>query len=370
MIGVYDATGMLGRLVTARFDRVGAPTMLIGASQTALAELTSSPTPRPTAVAAINDAAALERALEGCSVLVNCAPARESGERLVRAALDAGIHYVDASGGQEHIRTMFEKYDEEATQCDVAVVPALGFGNAIGDCLAHLAAQSRQPATSVVIAYAINAAASGMRSWTAATTTAGREFVYRDGSWRSVPLEFDRAWFDFPAPIGRQQMSRYGSGEVITVPHHVKTQSVSTLITTTSLCPYPALLPVFPVIRPVIGAVRRSPVRAIFSMVAAALTGARSSTVRGGATTAAPPADTSFVVVAEVHAASGSVGRAVASGGNAYETTAAILAQGAVWLAGGSVVAGVHSAATAFEPHALLDALAGEGVSWSVASVA
>jgi len=370
MIGVYDATGMLGRLVTARFDRVGAPTMLIGASQTALAELTSSPTPRPTAVAAINDAAALERALEGCSVLVNCAPARESGERLVRAALDAGIHYVDASGGQEHIRTMFEKYDEEATQCDVAVVPALGLGNAIGDCLAHLAAQSRQPATSVVIAYAINAAASGMRSWTAATTTAGREFVYRDGSWRSVPLEFDRAWFDFPAPIGRQQMSRYGSGEVITVPHHVKTQSVSTLITTTSLCPYPALLPVFPEIRPVIGAVRRSPVRAIFSMVAAALTGARSSTARGGATTAAPPADTSFVVVAEVHAASGSVGRAVASGGNAYETTAAILAQGAVWLAGGSVVAGVHSAATAFEPHALLDALAGEGVSWSVASVA
>jgi hypothetical protein len=183
-------------------------------------------------------------------------------------------------------------------------------------------------------------------------------------------LEFDRAWFDFPAPIGRQQMSRYGSGEVITVPHHVKTQSVSTLITTTSLCPYPALLPVFPVIRPVIGAVRRSPVRAIFSMVAAALTGARSNTARGGATTAAPPADTSFVVVAEVHAASGSVGRAVASGGNAYETTAAILAQGAVWLAGGSVVAGVHSAATAFEPHALLDALAGEGVSWSVASVA
>jgi len=368
MIGVYDGTGMLGRLVTARFDRVGAPTMLIGASQTALAGVSSSATARPTAVAAINDSAALERALGGCSVLVNCAPARESGERLVRAALDAGIHYVDAAGGQEHIRTLFEKYDEEATQCDVAVVPALWFGNAIGDCLAHLAAQSRQPATSVVIAYAINAEARGMRRWTAATTTAGREFVYRDGSWRSVPLEFDRAWFEFPAPIGRQQMSRYGSGEVITVPHHVNTQSVSTLITTTALCPYPALLPVFPMIRPVIGAVRRSSMRAIFSMVAAALTGVRSST--RGAATAASANDTHFVVVADVHAASGSVGRAVASGGNVYETTAALLTQGAVWLAGGSVVAGVHSAATAFEPHALLDALASEGVSWSVASVA
>src|SRR5215831_16467170 len=254
MIGVYDATGMLGRLVTAWFDRVGVPTVLIGPSQTALAGLPSSGTPRPTAVASAKDSAALERALDGCRVLVNCAPPRAAGERLVRAALDAGIHYVDAAGGQDHVRGIFEKYDEEATQCDVAVVPALGFGNAIGDCLAHLAAQSRQPATSVVIAYAINTDGSGMPPWTAATTTVGREFVYRDGSWRSVPLEFDRAWFDFPDPIGRQQMSRYGSGEVITVPHHVKTQSVSTLITTTTLCRYPAFVRVFPMIRPVIGA--------------------------------------------------------------------------------------------------------------------
>jgi short subunit dehydrogenase-like uncharacterized protein len=370
MIGVYDATGMLGRLVTARFDRLGAPTMLIGRSQTALAALTSSRTPRPTAVALMNDAAALERALDGCSVLVNCAPARTSGERLVRAALDAGIHYVDAAGGQDHIRSIFEKYDEEATQCDVAIVPALGFGNAIGDCLAHLAAQSRQPAASVIVAYAIDSKASGMKAWTAATTTGGREFVYRDGSWRSVPLEFDHAWFEFPAPIGRQRVLRYGSGEVITVPHHIKTQSVSTLITTTSLCPYPALLPVFPVIRPVIRMVRRSRIRAMFSMVSAALTGARSDRTRSAVATAPPPHDPQFIVVAEVHAASGSIGRAIASGGDVYETTAAILAQGALWLAGGSVVAGVHSAATAFEPHALLDALAGAGVTWSLASVA
>ena len=71
------------------------------------------------------------------------------------------------------------------------------------------------------------------------------------------------------------------------------------------------------------------------------------------------------MVVAEVHAVSGSVGRAAASGGNFHEVTAAILAQGALWLSAGSVVAGVHSPATAFEPHALLDALASEGVTWA-----
>jgi short subunit dehydrogenase-like uncharacterized protein len=290
----------------------------------------------------------------------------------VRAALDAGIHYLDAAGDQQHIRRVFEQYDAEATQCDVAVVPALGFDYAIGDCLAHLAAQAHEPATTIVIAYAIEGSpdtGSGLR--TSATTTAGPEVVYRDGQWRTVPLEIDRAWFEFPQPVGRRQMSRYGSGEVITVPRHVKTQSVNTLITSTSLCPYPVLLPVFPVIRPVAGLLRRTPARAIFRMVAAAFGGARAGgdgqTSATQAAAAASPHgdDRRFMIVAEAHAQSGSIGRAAASGGNVHQVTAAVLAQGALWLAQGSVVAGVHSPATAFEPHALLDALANDGVTWS-----
>jgi short subunit dehydrogenase-like uncharacterized protein len=359
MIGIYGANGTLGRLVTARLECVGAPTRLIGRSQGGLADLVPPGTSRPTAIASIDDAAALERALEGCSVLVNCTPAAASGERLVRAALDAGIHYVDAAREQRHIRNVFEKYDEEATQCDVAVVPALGFEYAIGDCLTHLAAQSHQPARTVVIAYAIEGSAvSGTR--VRAVTTTGPDVVYRDGRWRSVPFEFDRAWFEFPDPLGRRQMSRYGSGEVITVPHHVQTQSVITFITSTSLCPYPALLPVFPVIRPIAHLLRRTPGRSIVGTIAAALGGSRSRT-----TTNLPRDDRRFLVVVEVHALSGSIGHAVASGGSAYEVTAAILAQGARWLAGGSVVAGVHSPATAFEPDALLNSLASVSVKWS-----
>ena len=373
MIGVYGATGMLGRLVTARIDRAGAPATLIGRSQARLSSLTSPGGSRHTAVAAIDDTAALERAVEGCSVLVNCAPAEASGERLIRAALDAGIHYVDAACEQHHIRRVFEKYDDEATQCDVAVVPALGFDYAIGDCLAHLAAQAHQPATTVVIAYAIDGSSvtsSGRRA--TAMTNDGPEVVYRDGRWRAVPLEIDREWFEFPQPVGRRQMSRYGSGEVITVPRHVKTRSVSTLITSTSVCPYPVLLPVFPIIRPVAGLLNRTPARGILRMVAAAFGGTRSSAereasaIRAAASEASPHGDDRrFMVVAEAHAHSGSIGRAAAIGSNFHQVTAAILAQGALWLAEGSVVAGVHSPATAFEPHALLDSLASDGVTWS-----
>jgi short subunit dehydrogenase-like uncharacterized protein len=365
MIAVYGATGTLGRLVTARLDRAEVPAVLIGRSRDRLASLPASECSARKAVAAIEDPAAIERALEGCSVLVSCAPAGATGDRLVRAALDAGIHYVDAATEQHHIRKIFEHYDEEATQCDVAVVPGLGFDYAIGDCLAHLAAQSHQPANTVVIAYALEGSAVNGNG------AGGREVVYRGGRWRAVPLEIDRGWFEFPKPIGRRQMSRYGSGEVITVPRHVKTRSMNTLITSASVCPYPVLLPVFPVLRPVVGLLRSAPVRAIVGVASAVLGGSRSTSAEPPA--AAPPAamtapsgeDRSFTVVAEVHAASGSVGRATASGGNFHQVTAAILAQGALWLSAGSVVAGVHSPATAFEPHALLDALAGDGVTWA-----
>jgi hypothetical protein len=111
---------------------------------------------------------------------------------------------------------------------------------------------------------------------------------------------------------------------------------------------------------------RRTPARAIFSMVAAVLGGSRKTAHPTDNMNVTPPHDDRrFMVAAEVHAVSGSIGRAVATGGNFHDVTAAILAQGALWLAAGSVVAGVHSAATAFEPHALLDSLAADGVVWS-----
>jgi short subunit dehydrogenase-like uncharacterized protein len=193
--------------------------------------------------------------------------------------------------------------------------------------------------------------------------------VFRDGRWRPVPLEIDKSWFTFPDPVGRRQMSRYGSGEVITVPRHVKTQTVSTLITSTSLCPYPVLLPAWPVLRPLVGLVRRTPARAVLGFAAGMLGKSRSEQAGtdGGIAETAPAqaADRRFMIAVEVHSTDGSTGRAVAAGRHSEEVTAATVAQAALWLDQGSVVAGVHSAATAFEPHALLDSLSGVGVTWS-----
>jgi short subunit dehydrogenase-like uncharacterized protein len=325
------------------------------------------------AVAPIEDAAALGRALEGCAAVVNCAPAAACGDRLLYAALDTHAHYVDAAGEQHHIQRLFDAFGDEAGRRGIAIVPACGFDYAIGDCLAKLAARDCEPAAEIVIAYCIEGSdVSGNSAQNAANAPVAPEVVYRAGRWRPVPFELDRGAFDFPAPFGRRQMSRYGSGEVITVPRHTRTREVRTLITTTSLCPHPALLPVFPVLRPAIGLARRTPGARDLLRLAASLAARRGSPApTAPAESAAHPATVPtvdpgrrFVVAAEAKGLDGSAGRATAVGGDFHTITAALLAYAAVSLVS-SRASGVFSPATAFPPDALLDALAPLGVTWS-----
>jgi len=70
-------------------------------------------------------------------------------------------------------------------------------------------------------------------------------------------------------------------------------------------------------------------------------------------------------VLARVRAPGGRGARATASGYDAYGTTAAVAAIGAEWLlAGRATRTGVMTPAQAFDPRALLDALAPAGLSW------
>src|SRR5712692_3123568 len=115
-IGVYGATGVLGRLVTRRLAHLGAETVLAGRNRKALEQMSAATPAARVAVAAVDDAASLERSLDGCGVVVNCAPAWASGDRIVRVAIDGGLHYVDAEGEQHQIGRLFETLSDEAAR--------------------------------------------------------------------------------------------------------------------------------------------------------------------------------------------------------------------------------------------------------------
>src|SRR5579884_488668 len=157
-IAVYGATGRLGRAVVAELAAANAAVTVVGRSGDAVARLAETDAMLQRAAADARDPAALSRAFAGCGVLVNCAPAAACGDALVRAAIAAPMHYVDAAGEQAFIRRIFEDFGRAAAESGAAIVPAMGFDYAIGDCLARLAASGHEPLDELLVAYSIEGA--------------------------------------------------------------------------------------------------------------------------------------------------------------------------------------------------------------------
>jgi len=276
-----------------------------------------------------------------------------AAERLIEASVAAGSAYLDAVGEQAVIRRTVERHEH----APVAVVPAMGFDYAIGDCIARLAASGLEPLRELVIAYALSGSGVSRDAAGATPGEAGEEVVFSDGRWEPPPGGIRRAGFSFPPPLGRQTMQRYGSGEVITVPRHTDTARVTSLITASTWAPHPAMVGLMPYLRPVAAAVRRSPLRGALRI--AANGEAREPDRELDRDTAR------FTIAAVAYGEDGSVGRGLVEGRDFYGLTAASLALGARLIAENDVT-GARSAATAFDPAAFLGALDGFWLEWRV----
>jgi short subunit dehydrogenase-like uncharacterized protein len=361
-IAVYGASGTLGRLVSRALAAHGVHLRLGGRDPHKLEAAAASLGPDVRWRAApLNAGPALRELLESCSVVVNAGPTGSGTHELLAAALDVGVHYIDASGAQGHIREIFERYGAAAERRGVALVPAFGFDYALGDSLACLVARDHQPAREVVIAYAIEGSeVSGNSLRFAAETPGGGEVVFESGAWVTPRHEFRRRTIAFPPPIGVQAVARYGSGEIITVPRHTRTDTVTALITTRSLVPHPALIPLFPYLRPAVAVIRRTPARHLLRLAH-----------RGGRTpTSSPeaaPRPSRFAIVVIVEAPDGSRYRGVVEGGDFHRVTVAALSFGARTLASATFdLRGAVPPAGVCDPAAFLGYLQPLGVTWHV----
>jgi short subunit dehydrogenase-like uncharacterized protein len=355
-IVVYGATGRTGRLVVSELASQGLDCVIGGRDAGRLAELAERQRgvvdARP---APLDDPRSLNALLAGCDVVVNCAGSI-AGVPMVRAAIETGTHYVDPAAEQPFIRKLFERYGEAASRRGVALVPGLGFDYAPGDCIARLAAGRHEPLRELVIAYAVSGSGTSRNAVLASGAGSGAEVVYRDCGWAPAPSGVHRASFRFPPPLGHQPMQRYGSGEVITVPRHTRTQRVTSLITASTWSPHPALTPLLPFVRPLASRVRRSPLRPLLEL--AAPRGGPDESDDGSRRTAR------FTIAAVARGEDGSVGRGLVEGSDFYALTATVLAIGAMRLADAPGVAGTVPPALAFDPAELLDSLADRGLRW------
>jgi short subunit dehydrogenase-like uncharacterized protein len=361
-IVLYGATGYTGRLVTAELVRRHAPIRLAGRSPAALAAVSREHGDgAPWTAVAADDAPGLHALVADAAVVISCAgPFTLAGEALAAACAAAGTHYVDSTGEQTFMRSVLDRYGARAAETGAALVPAMGFDFAPGDCLARLVCRDVEPVRDLVLAYAVQGF--GMTRGTLLSgleMLAGDTVLYRDGRWVPEPRGPRRAWFTFPGELGRQRMSRYPAGEVVTVPRHTRVRNVTTLLTARTTVPEPRLAGAFTYAEPLLAATLRTPLRAAVTRAI-------------GLLPAGPPEDVrrraEFRIAVVATGEDGRVRRGILDGRDIYGLTAATLAWAAERMAApGYDRAGGLGPAAAFDPVELLDAMAAHGVSYALA---
>ena len=357
---LYGATGYTGVLVTDELVRREAPFVLAGRNREKLERVSAERGQgAPVEVASVDEPGSLRKLLDEAQVVINCAgPFTLAGDAVVRAALDTRTHYVDSTGEQTYMKLVFDRFGEEAERRGVALVPAMGFDYVPGDCIARLTAVGHEPLDNLTLAYAVRGF--GMSRGTMRSgleMMKGGDVVYTDRDWRPAGLGVFRAAFDFPMPVGPQPMSRYPSGEVITVPRHTDVAEVVSLITTRAVAPGP-LARALPFVQPGLALTLRTPFRRALGRAVDLLPEGPPEEERRAA---------EFTIVAEARSDGRVLARGTVSGTDVYGLTAVTLVHGAelMW-AEGYDRAGALGPAAAYDPRKFLDFLSRHGVSWGL----
>jgi short subunit dehydrogenase-like uncharacterized protein len=356
-IAIYGATGFTGGLIARELKRLGADFLIAGRDRGKLEALSEELGGVPFAAASVDDPAGLREMLEPCSVVIACAgPFGLHGEPVVAAAVDTETHYVDTTGEQGFMRMVFDRYGARAAEKGAALVSGMGFDYAPGDMIAALTADGMGPLEEIVVAYWVHGfepthgtALSGLE------IMRGGDVVWSDGDWRPAPRSADGGHWRFPDPIGEQRMLRYPAGEQVTVPRHVETARVRTLLN--GMVVPARLMPLAVIASPLLGLAMRTPLRQAMGALVRRLPAAPGEKSRSAAR---------FTISCEARGKS-SVRRGTVRGSDVYGLTATSLAHGALLCADPSYPrSGALAPAQAFDPASFLSALADFGVSFDI----
>jgi len=215
---IYGANGYTGELIARRAANVGVAAVLAGRNAGAVAALAAE-LGRDHRAFALDDAAALDRALSGITVVLNCAgPFSRTAAPLVAACLRARAHYLDITGEIAVLEELAGR-DTEARAARIALLPGAGFDVVPTDCLAAHVARRLPSASHLALAFA---AGTRMSRGTALTTIENAHrggLVRRDGQLVRVPSGWRSRRIDFGPELGARTAITIPWGDVATAYH-------------------------------------------------------------------------------------------------------------------------------------------------------
>jgi len=159
-IVLFGATGYTGQLVARALVARDAAPVLAGRSQGRLEALAAELGGLPSAVADVARPATVRALVEAGDVLISTVgPFVRWGDPAVRAAIDAGAHYLDSTGEPPFIRDVFERHGIAAETAGVGLLTAFGYDYVPGNLAGALALrEAGERAVSVDVAYFLGGA--------------------------------------------------------------------------------------------------------------------------------------------------------------------------------------------------------------------
>lgn len=226
-IAVFGASGHTGRFVVAELARRSIPVVLVGRDAEKLLTLQKTYPAFEIRVASLDDPRSIECALEGASLVINCAgPFLDTAGPVIEAAIRARIHYLDVTAEQTVALAAFEKFSDPARTAGILIMPSLAFYGALADLLATVAMRNWLTADEIRIAVALDSWKPTRGTRLTGQRNSGRRLVFSNN--RLSPLEDPPPKLEwvFPPPFGKQEMTPLPLAEMVVISRHLRVQEI------------------------------------------------------------------------------------------------------------------------------------------------
>ncbi len=230
-VAVFGASGHTGRFVIAELLRRGLAPLAVARNRGKLESLRFSDHGVLMATATIDDPISLDRAFADAAAVINCAgPFLDTANAVAAAAIRSRIHYLDVTAEQPSAQATFEKFDSAAHKAGTLVLPATAFYGGLSDLLATAAVADWDFVDEIRIGI-------GLDSWhpTLGTRITGyrntaRRLMIAEGRLQPLPQPASEISWDFPEPLGRQDVIELPFSEIVLINRHLRVGHLHTYI--------------------------------------------------------------------------------------------------------------------------------------------
>jgi short subunit dehydrogenase-like uncharacterized protein len=224
---LYGANGYTGKLIAKLAATYNLQPILAGRTEANIKPLADE-LQLPYRIVDLDDAVQLEKALSEVKLVLHAAgPYIYTAKQMIEVCLKTGVHYIDINGDIS-VFEMLKKYDAEAKEKNIMVMPGVGFDVVPTDCIALQLKNKMPDATHLKLAFA---SIGGGLSHGTAITMAGK--IGEGGAAREngrivrKPLGQKGMWLNFSKGSGGENKNLF----VMTIPWG----DISTAFTTTGI---------------------------------------------------------------------------------------------------------------------------------------